>query len=80
MRLKRLFGSLAGLCLFQSHGVCHIIFVDVADVLNGFLVDVLCGYHFHIAKPFVGIEAIGLGLFAQAYDSVLAGVVGGKGK
>ena len=72
-----------GYCFFplpQSHDLTigKVVLVNVADVLNGFLADILGRNIFDVAEPNVRIESLRLSLLAKLSNAGRTCVVGSK--
>jgi hypothetical protein len=65
--------------LFQRRLVCHVVLVDVAHVLDGFVLNVLGGHQLHVPKPDIQIQPLRGGHAAQLCNACGARVVGSKG-
>lgn len=55
--------SVVCLGLFQRELIGDVVFVDIADVLDGFLSDVLRRHEFNIPEPLIGVKPLSHCLF-----------------
>jgi hypothetical protein len=70
--------SFLDLRLFQRQLVGHVVFVNVADVLHGFLPYILRHHQFDIPEPLISVQALASRLLPQAQNSARARIVDAK--
>jgi hypothetical protein len=56
----------------------RVIFIDSADILDGFLANRFGNHKFEIAKPQIRIKAFTRGFLSQVRDPRRPGIVGGE--
>jgi hypothetical protein len=60
--------------------VSDVVFVDIGDVVDGFLADAGSSNEFHIVHPDVGVEPFLSGLRSQLLHASRTTIVGGEGE